>query len=79
MLDQRKCPTCTRPHPSGQWRCTWCEHCSLVRRMLAIEDGMTEWEVDFAEDLSRKVIDGGRTLTEREMAKVEQVLEDREP
>lgn len=46
----------------------------LLNDLLDLEDGLTEWEVEFLEDLAK---DEDRTLTPRQKAKLEQIGEER--
>lgn len=47
----------------------------LVDELCAIEDGLSEWEVEFTESVSRWVIDDRRLLTDKQRATVERILE----
>lgn len=46
-----------------------------VEALCGIEAGLTDWEVSFAEDLHRQVLDEGRALTKRQREKLDQILE----
>ena len=62
----------------------WKRDRALVDRLLNIEHGLTEWEVEFAESLSKRLrLQAGRTgarfgLTPRQRRKVEQILDRKE-
>lgn len=45
----------------------------LVEQLLDVESGLTEWEVDFIDNLGRQVIDQQRELSEKQRAKAEQI------
>lgn len=47
----------------------------LVAELCEIESGLTEWEVDFVDDIAR-VVDT-RPLSERQRAKARQILEEK--
>lgn len=46
----------------------------LVQRLLDVEEGLTRWEVEFAEGLARAAAEG-RRLNGVQRAKVEQILD----
>lgn len=54
--------------------------CALVGRLcdLRDEDSLSEWEVNFADDLHERVIEKKNTLTDRQREKVEEILEAKE-
>lgn len=45
-----------------------------VRKALDIERGLTEWEVEFVESVGHQVIDDERALTEKQRAKLDEIL-----
>jgi len=47
---------------------------AIVRMLLDVEEGLSDWEVRFVESLGRWVFDEGRQLTDRQRAKVDEVL-----
>lgn len=46
-----------------------------VVRLLAVEEGLTEWEVSFAESLGRQVCGDRRPLSTKQRAKLDAILE----
>lgn len=46
-----------------------------VVRLLAVEEGLTEWEVRFAESLGRQVCGDRRPLSPGQRAKLDAILE----
>lgn len=48
----------------------------IVGDLLELEEGLTEWEIDFLESLSSQ-LEEGRTLTERQKEVLDRVYEDR--
>lgn len=46
----------------------------LVKALNAIDHGLSDWEVGFAESLYAWVLKDGRTLTERQRAKAEAIM-----
>lgn len=47
---------------------------ALVRDLLAVDDGLTDWELGFIESLAEFLFDKGRALTDRQRAKADQIL-----
>ena len=50
------------------------EDLELVRRLLEVEDGLTEWEEEFAESVGRQVEDEGRHLSQKQRDVIERIL-----
>lgn len=46
----------------------------LVAELLAVDSGLTDWEVRFAESLSQQVDDEDRALSDRQREVVEGIL-----
>lgn len=46
---------------------------SLVEALLDVDSGLTEWELDFVDNLGRQVIDQQRELSEKQRAKAEEI------
>lgn len=49
----------------------------LVDTLCNIESGLTDWEVNFVEDVARKVHDRGEILRPDQRRKAEQILQER--
>lgn len=50
----------------------------LVDALCEIEEGLTEWEVNFVDSITKQVIDQARTLSSKQRAKAEAILDDHE-
>lgn len=48
---------------------------SDVELLCSIAGGLTQWEVQFAEDMKRKVVQGGHPLTPRQREALDRILE----
>jgi hypothetical protein len=48
---------------------------NLVRRLCAVDHGLSEWEVDFVESIAHVVEDEGRMLSPDQRHKAEEILE----
>ena len=44
------------------------DHAELVEDLLEVESGLSDWEVDFIESISRSIEEYGR-LTDRQLSK----------
>ena len=55
------CPECNR---SGK---------GMLKEILNLEHGLTDWEIEFADDVKTKVLDAARMLTPRQMAKIVEI------
>lgn len=47
-----------------------------VRKALAIEDGLSDWEVNFLESIGARVLDDHRALTEKQREVLDGILEE---
>ena len=46
----------------------------LVKALLDVEEGLTGWELDFADSIAKQV-EAGRELSDKQREKIEQILE----
>lgn len=46
----------------------------LVEELLAVEGGLSAWELDFAESLGTRVLEQGRPLSDGQRVKAEEIL-----
>lgn len=49
----------------------------LVDALCDIESGLTDWEVNFVEDVATQIIDNKQLLSEAQLKKAEQILEEK--
>ena len=47
----------------------------LVTELCAVDEGLTDWEVGFAESLGRRVFDTGRGLTGKQRARAQAIMD----
>lgn len=50
----------------------------ICRELCEIEDGLSEWEVDFVDSINKQNSQDGKSLTGRQRKKAEEILQDRE-
>jgi hypothetical protein len=53
---------------------TWKEDRALVDELCAIDEGLSEWEMNFADSISKQVIDGMQVLSDKQRAVAERIL-----
>jgi hypothetical protein len=51
----------------------WEEDRDLVEELCAIEDGLSDWEVEFVESISKWVLEEKRVLTARQRETAERI------
>ena len=47
----------------------------LVRELCDVDEGLTQWEINFVESIAKQVIDKGRELTEKQRETARKILE----